>query len=256
MIALIDGDILIYRVGFASQSKNDNGEYEAIPVEFACARMDTAIENIMKGTNASSYTVFLTSADKSNFRFALYEEYKANRTAPKPIWYQELRLHLSQRHNAVMVVGMEADDAMGMAQNSNTIICSIDKDLDQIPGKHYDFVNDVMYDVSEEDGLRFFYLQLLMGDRVDNIPGIEGVGVKTAAAMLGDMFQSEAKYAEIARAAYAKKYGEDKGTALMSLYGKLLKIKRKEDEPLWEPPLTNIVAALNAKSQESLSEPS
>jgi DNA polymerase-1 len=220
MKCLIDGDIGIYRVGFASQD---------VDVGFACARMDKWVEDILKANNTSEFSIFLTSEDKSNFRFHLFPEYKANRKVPKPLWYGELRAHLLAEWGATLVEGREADDAMADAQNKDTVICSIDKDLDQIPGRHYDFVKDVVYDVSPAQGTRFFYLQLLMGDRTDNVGGIEGVGPKGAAKILDN---SDGDYFGACKRAYTEKYGVKRGEELMLLYGRLLKI----GGDLWEFP--------------------
>lgn len=108
MIALIDGDILVYRVGFASQD---------VEVNFACARMNKMIEDICRACDTQQYEVYLTSDDKSNFRHELYPEYKANRKAPKPIWYMELRSFLIAQHAARVISGREADDALADRQN-------------------------------------------------------------------------------------------------------------------------------------------
>src|SRR5258706_13648506 len=104
--------------------------------------MDRWIEDILKATNADNYKVFLTSDDKSNYRYTVSGTYKANRKNPRPIYYGELREHLITFYHTTVVTGEEADDALGVAQTSETIICSIDKDLNQCPGRHYDFVKD------------------------------------------------------------------------------------------------------------------
>ena len=81
--------------------------------------------------------------------------------------------------------GMEADDYLGIHQNKDTIICSIDKDLLQVSGRHYNFVKKEFYEIEELEGLRKFYKQLLTGDTSDHIKGIEGIGpVKAEKALL------------------------------------------------------------------------
>ena len=76
--------------------------------------------------------------------------------------------------------GMEADDILGIRQMDErveTIICSKDKDLDCIPGLHYNWSptrwENGVYDVTEEEANRFFYTQCLTGDPTDNIPGLK-----------------------------------------------------------------------------------
>lgn len=225
MKALIDGDILVYRVGYTTMEE---------PLGIALARMDTAVENILDETGCQEFEVFITSTDKSNYRFNLYPEYKANRKQPKPTWYEELRLHLKDVYKAAEVFGMEADDAMGIAQSGETVLCTIDKDLDQIPGQHYDFVKEVHYEVCKEDAERFFYFQLLTGDRTDNVPGCKGIGpVKAHAALQGA--ETTAEYERACLEAYQKAYGPKTGLVNMILFGRLLKIKQSKEEQLWVP---------------------
>jgi DNA polymerase-1 len=211
---LLDGDIGVYRVGFASQD---------VEVNFAYARMNKWIEDILKANDTMDYKVYLTSEDKSNFRFGLYPEYKANRKIPKPLWYGELRAHLIADHPTEVIAGREADDAMADNQTADSVICSIDKDLDQISGEHYDFVKDVRYSVSRERGLRFFYYQLLTGDRTDNVPGVEGIGPKKAEGILAGVEPNELSLFKVVRGVYHRSYGK-RGDELMLLYGRLLKI--------------------------------
>jgi DNA polymerase I len=241
LTALIDGDIGVYRVGFASQSKNEHGEQEAIPLPLALARMDTWVSDILKATNAHYYRLYLTADDKSNFRFDIYPAYKANRKSPRPIYYGELREHLIRIYPTTVVTGMEADDALGQAQTDETVICSIDKDMNQIPGKHYDFVKDVLYEITPESANRYFWFQLLMGDPTDNITGIPGCGPKTAERILAGATPDE--YPQVVYDAYEAYYGEGKAMEMMTLNGRLLRIKQKEGEGLWNPPSNIIIEA-------------
>jgi 5'-3' exonuclease len=81
------------------------------------------------------------------------------------------------------------------AQTKDTCIVSIDKDLDQIPGEHYHpgirrqqvFIREPkFYTITPEQGLYFFYYQLLIGDGSDNIKGAPGIGPKKADKILFD----------------------------------------------------------------------
>lgn len=80
--------------------------------------------------------------------------------------------------NAEELYGLEADDAIGiyLSKTKESIACSIDKDLRQIPGLHWNFVKKELYDVSEYIGAFNFYRQLLIGDVSDNIKGVHGIG--------------------------------------------------------------------------------
>jgi len=149
----MDGDIYAFRV--ACTTENDN---EAIAVY----RVNEMIENTLAEVEASEYKLFLTSPD--NFRKHIYPEYKANRTATKPKHLQFLRDYLVESWQGTVAEKMEADDYLGINQHESSIICSIDKDLLQVPGKHYNFVKKEFYEVDEETGSRNFYTQLLTGD--------------------------------------------------------------------------------------------
>lgn len=61
-----------------------------------------------------------------------------------------------------------------MASGTDSVIASIDKDLLQIPGYHYDFVKGIERFVSPFDAIRFFYKQIITGDGADNIPSYDG----------------------------------------------------------------------------------
>ena len=129
---------------------------------------------IIQETESTAYRVFIGGAD--NFRYQIYPAYKGNRKdTEKPPWLEACREQLVVEWQAQVVNGMETDDMLGILQDDSTVIASIDKDLLMIPGKHYNFVKQEHYDVSPINGLRHFYLQLIMGDRSDNIPGYDGV---------------------------------------------------------------------------------
>ena len=120
-------------------------------------------------------------------------------------------------------------------QHPDTVICTVDKDLDQIPGKHFNFITNEHYEVTPEQGLQFFYKQILMGDSTDDIPGLKGIGgVKAALILKGCVGEPELFRA--AYTAYNRFYpdvleAEDK----MLLNARLVRIRQKPGE-LWEFP--------------------
>lgn len=172
MIALIDADIVNYRVGYTTDDE---------PEGIAFARVDEMMDNIVDRTGASEYMAFLTaSQDPTQFRKLVYPEYKAKRKQPKPKHYTAIRKYLVDNWDAEIVSGIEADDALGIHQSPDTVICSIDKDLLQVEGRHYNFVKDEWHDIDETEGSRRFYTQMIMGDSTDNIKGIPGKGEKAA----------------------------------------------------------------------------
>lgn len=165
--ALIDGDIVTYRCAAANENQD---------VNLACWQAGEMMQRILHETNAISYRCFLTGS--GNFRYSIYPDYKANRKdVPRPKHWAAIREYLTVSWNATVTDGIEADDAMGIEQcaEENTIICSIDKDMLMIPGWNYNFVTKETRLISPLDGLRHFYYQAIMGDKVDNIPGFDGL---------------------------------------------------------------------------------
>ena len=232
MFALIDGDILqlCYRVGFTTENDSFN---------IAKVRIDEYIDKILDSTKSDRFTIYLSDSTENNYRTRLYPEYKANRTQPKPVHLEGLRYYLVTEMGAELTAEQEADDALGIMQckfenRDHTIICSIDKDLLQIPGWHHNFVRDTTIYVTKEDGVRTFYEQLLKGDKVDNIPGIYGIGDVKARKLL-EKVDTEMEMFAICKEQY-EKAGLTQEQLL--LYGRLLKIRTKEDE-LWEFPTSN-----------------
>lgn len=167
----------------------------------ALANVKNTAEHILKATGATKYDMYLTG--KNNFRNDLVDYYKANRKdARKPKWYNEIREYLIEFWGAEVIDGMEADDAMGIAQwntshlqlgkvtafltkeDHQTIICTLDKDLDCIPGWHYNWVKRSKYWVTEDEATKFYYTQLLTGDSTDNITGVPKCGPVTARKIL------------------------------------------------------------------------
>lgn len=168
-----------------------------------------------------------------NFRYAVYPEYKANRLdAKRPKWEKDVREFLKLHWEAVVSEGCEADDLMGIAAcaslpNYTSVIATIDKDLDQIPGWHWNFVKKEQYFVTPEKGIYNFYYQLLVGDTADGIKGVFGIGPKKAQRILSTC-ESEREMFEACREAY----GNDEE---LEMNAKVLHIWKKEND-IWKWP--------------------
>lgn len=161
-IGNIDADSLVYAAGFSTQGQ---------PEENCFHLLNRSIQSIKDAVPAEKYHVYITGP--GNFR-DVYPEYKANRKAPRPEHYIVAREFLLEYHDAELVVGMEADDAVSIAQTDTSCLISIDKDLDQVPGWHYSWKrkHEGIYYVSDFQGSKNFYTQMLAGDPTDNIKGL------------------------------------------------------------------------------------
>lgn len=266
MICLIDGDILCYRVGFAVEKSKYNiyikGEEhfgpvavyrykkeipdyyskdegcfiekakDVEPLENALHGMKESLQSVIGAVGATSYKVYLTGEGNFREQISVTRKYKGTRDPDhKPVYYKELKEYLINYWNAEIVNGMEADDYLAIEQTkdpNNTIIASIDKDLKQICGWKYDFVKKEKYWVSEEEAMRFFYYQLLVGDAVDNIQGVVGIGPKKAQQILAGCKTEKEMYD-----ACVKTYNNQE---LLNEMAQLVYIRRVEGEQ-WKPPI-------------------
>ena len=130
---------------------------------------------------------------------------KFKKPAGKPYHYEALRQWLVHAYNTLEIRDVEVDDAIGLAQCKNTILCHLDKDLWQVPGHHWDYGKQ-KYLYVDPDSLgileltpkgdlfgtyiAWFYAQMLLGDSADHIRGITKVGPKKAFKLLGS-FETE-----------------------------------------------------------------
>lgn len=191
MLVLLDADIVGYRCAASAEKESESW--------IAVARTKELIEQILHDVGASEYKLFL-SGDR-NFRKDIYPLYKANRTQPKPKFLVDCKQYMVDHWGATITDGYEADDALGITQNPQSIICSIDKDLMMIPGKHFNFVKKEFHEVDEKQALRTFWTSMLVGDPADNIKGVPGIGKKKAPMYL-DGCETEAELCEIVFSMY------------------------------------------------------
>lgn len=255
-VALVDADIILYRVCWAGSDLNyhvyleGEEEYgylqkfkykkdmeawingregyvvkqEATPKEswqLLKSSADSMIESIIQEMQCTEIQLYLTPS--STFRDTVAADYKAHRTLT-PAHKEEIRRHLTTAWSAREVPEIEADDALGIAHYQdpgNSVICSIDKDLYMIPGKHYNFVTKTYKEVTSEEARDNFFRQMLTGDSTDNIAGIKGIGKKTADKLLSG---AEDKVGLI-HAQY-KKYYQDRCISALNTAAKLLWILR------------------------------
>lgn len=237
MHILIDGDVVVYRTAWASEKENE----WYIPR----ARIDETIRNILRRTDADDFTIFLSNPEGS-WRHREFPGYKANRKKEKPKFYNELREFLLEYWNAVMSrKDMEADDELGIHQtlyNKKQIPCaivSIDKDLLQIPGNHYNYVKDKIYNISPIGAFFNFCVQTLVGDPGDNLTkengfGCPGIG-KDKAVLALEGYEAENDMLGCVKQLYEKYTISDDPMKRMHRTGRLVKICTHPEER-WSNP--------------------
>lgn len=180
MIALLDADTITYRIAPLNEENS---------LEDAITHAELYLEEIITKSGAEEFQLFLSGTN--NFRKTIWPLYKANRPHQRPKHYQGLRDWMVTKYGAVLSNLCEADDELGVRQTEDTVICSIDKDLLQIPGKHFNFVTNVHQEIDEYNGQRRFWKQMIMGDRTDNIVGIVGLGDKKSENILRQLHSDE-----------------------------------------------------------------
>jgi 5'-3' exonuclease len=237
MVALIDADkykyIITYRI---YKNIQDTGEQLTV---------DEALDSIINEINNSikfKYLVFFFSGKSENtFRdkIGFTKKYKGNRTDKvDPYMYDGKMQDLAAIPNAFRKYGIvfkyddiEADDLISMVCNKNTFIISDDKDLQQIPGLHYNFKNGDYHLVDQNKAKRNLAYQLLVGDVTDNITGIQGIGHVMATKIL-DAAVNEDDYINLAMYEYIKKHGQIEGIDKFCENWMLLKTRTGNEEYL------------------------
>jgi hypothetical protein len=133
---------------------------------------------------------------------ARLRKYKDGRKE-KPAHYSALRTRIIERYGAVEAVFEEADDVVSYTARSvresgnSSIIVSNDKDLDQIPGPHYDWTKGTWRHVSPEGAVRALWVQTLSGDATDGIPGCWKIGPGKAETAVSAILEESREIAHI-----------------------------------------------------------
>jgi hypothetical protein len=171
---------------------------EAEPAQNACQIMRIMIEGIRDGHPLDNTFVSLSGPDNYRDRIATIKPYKGNRDrAHRPIHYAAMRDYLVRVYEADISSNCEADDVVSYLaaelrrRDAPYIIAHIDKDLDQIPGRHFNYAQQVYYDVSEEEAAFWFWRQVLTGDASDNVGGCYKVGPAKAEHLIREQIKQD-----------------------------------------------------------------
>jgi DNA polymerase-1 len=195
---LVDGSSYLYRA-YHAMPPLTNADGQATGAVYGVVNM---LRKLLRDYNPEHIAVVFDAKGKT-FRNDMYPEYKAHRP-PMP---DDLREQIEPIHAIVramglpllMVDGVEADDVIGtLAQQAteqgiNTIISTGDKDMAQLVNEHITLINTMnnsttdIQSIMDKYGIapnRIIDYLALMGDKVDNIPGVPSVGPKTATKLL------------------------------------------------------------------------
>jgi hypothetical protein len=231
---LLDADILRYELCYCGEYEED-GEKKIREFDFIVELLEGRIKGIIEDTGATEPPIlFLTGSPYSTRlinrtrryseepelvfetpyreQWATVKPYKGTRKGEKPFHFDNLTAHILGNYETRVSSGLEADDLMCIEQtrrilDSDTIICSRDKDLRQCAGwqfgwecgKQPSFGPELVDNKGRIElrqtssgteikgtGLKFFFAQMLTGDTVDNIPGCPKIGPVKAFNILSE----------------------------------------------------------------------
>ncbi|MEJ6474937.1 DNA polymerase I [Pseudoalteromonas piscicida] len=207
-LILVDGSSYLFRAYHAPPHLT-NSKGEATGAIYGVINM---LKSLLKQYQPS-HMVVVFDAKGPTFRNEMYSEYKAHRP-PMP---DDLRTQIEPIHEIIKAMGLplvsisgvEADDVIGTfsriaaEQSRHVLISTGDKDMAQLVNEHVTLINTMTNTILDPEGvvdkfgigpeLIIDYLAL-MGDKVDNIPGVPGVGEKTALAMLQGLGSIDSLY--------------------------------------------------------------
>ena len=195
---LVDGSSYLFRA-FHGLPPLTNSKGQDTGAIYGVVNM---LKSLIKQYNPTHMAVIFDAKGKT-FRDDIYKEYKANRP-PMP---DELRSQIEPLHTIIKAMGLpvivesgvEADDVIGtLAKHATekgieTLISTGDKDMAQLVNEHVTLINTMTNQIMDVEGVNTKFgippelvidFLALKGDKVDNIPGVPGVGDKSAQALL------------------------------------------------------------------------
>ena len=206
-LAIIDADSLMWVTAYMNK---DNKQ-----VDFK--GLDGSIIELVKTSKCDYYIGFIGVSGTPTFRNNIDPLYKANRPATPDfmkLHREAIENHLRTVYGFSFIEGVEVDDicatlhlqrwVRNVTENSRpyikeelnvgyeeedveTVLCSPDKDLKQVPGERYDYKKKITEIISEGEAQFSLWKQVMMGDSTDNIKGIPGTGEKKADKALGPL---------------------------------------------------------------------
>ncbi|MDO9286133.1 MAG: DNA polymerase I, partial [Aquabacterium sp.] len=203
-LLLVDGSSYLYRAYHAMPDLRGPDGFPTGAIHGMVAMMKRLREQVI-GSGPGGHAACVFDASGPTFRDAWYDQYKAQR-APMP---DDLRAQIPAIHEVVRLLGwpvlevpgIEADDAIGTlarvgaAAGHRVIISTGDKDLAQLVNQQVTLINTMSNERLDIEGVkakfgvppeRIVDYLTLVGDTVDNVPGVEKVGPKTAAKWIAE----------------------------------------------------------------------
>ena len=214
-LALIDGDIILWKVANACQTNINFGtdedpqwvyESDEDGASMLCRKLIAAIKNRIEASKVLVCLSPTKTKERSHsmyWRHDILPSYKANRKGKEThplLLHGFIRDFLMKHYPCMSEEHLEADDLLGIyatdpSVDTDNIICSVDKDFKQIPGTFYNTMYNTVVTTSEEDADLEHFMQMLTGDTVDNYKGCPGIGPKKATKLMDNAYDIWLSYA-------------------------------------------------------------
>jgi len=263
---LVDGSLYVFRAWHSMPDEFSDVDGNPVNAVHGYARfLCELLERARPGHIAVAFDASLTSS----FRNAIYPPYKANRELPPPDLERQFVLcrEVTEALGVHMMIdhSYEADDLIGStvwnlrAQGWRSVIVSADKDFGQLLGEHdeqWDYARSMRWGpagVHEKLGVHPHQVAdylALCGDSVDNIPGVPGIGAKTAAALLAHFGNLDALLERIDEVAFLRLRGAASCAAKLREHAEQARLYRRLTRIALDAPGASTPEMLLRRSQQ------
>jgi DNA polymerase-1 len=266
-LILVDGSGYIFRAYYAIKQEMTRPDGTPVKAVYGFSTMLMKLMDDLLDKTETELIAVIFDAGRETFRNDIYPDYKANRDAPPEdlIPQFELIREATRAFNVacIQMKGYEADDLiatyarMGKEQGLKVTIVSADKDLMQLIEDDIEMLDPMKQkkigpdEVMEKFGVapeKVIDVQALAGDSTDNVPGVPGIGVKTAAQLLDEYGDLETLLER------AEEIKQNKRRENLIEYAELARISKqlvtlKKDVPVeatldafgWKPPEADVL---------------
>lgn len=237
-----------------------NGKLEPIDLEGELAAemygaVDQAVIGILQATQADRYLGAIGDRQKCfRYQVAKFKPYKGKRGEPMPwltLWKPVIEHRFRTEWGFISIPDLEADDIIGLAHQRleeidtvphATIVCSPDKDMRQLPGRHFDYKKLDFADVSQADADYNLAFLMIAGDSSDGVAGIPGAGEKKAKEKLKEGLEKNLFPDQVVRSMYYKHFGDHYGDIIYHENDTVLRLV-SSDHPYYEHEYEGIIYA-------------
>ncbi|MDO1530401.1 5'-3' exonuclease H3TH domain-containing protein [Fulvimonas sp. R45] len=260
---LVDGSLYVFRAWHSMPDEFRDAEGRPVNAVHGFARF---LCELLERARPERVAVAFDASLTTSFRNAIYPAYKANRELPPP----ELEHQFVLCREVAAALGVtvlidhsyEADDLIGSALWSlrghgvPSVIVSADKDFGQLLGEHdeqWDYARNLRWGpagVHEKLGVHPHQLAdylALCGDAVDNIPGVPGIGAKTAAALLAHFGSLDALLERVDEVAFLRLRGAAACAARLREHAEAARLYRRLTRIALDAPVQEHVDALRRR---------